>query len=94
MRHRVYAAAGLLAAACLALTACGGGPSYQQKTDRCAKAIAAKAADDKTKPKACDGISDDDYTTLNVGHVIDKSGVVDDNGNVDLDKLLSPTATP
>jgi hypothetical protein len=87
------AAAVLLIAVGLTLTACTG-ESSDAKAHRCEQAIEARTAGDKAKPKACDAISDDDYNTLNVAHALTSSGVVDSDGHVDLDKLLSPTDTP
>jgi hypothetical protein len=87
-RRRTAAAAALLAAGLLT-AACGGGSSYSDKAEACARAIAARPAGDSAKPKACEAITDDDYATLNEAHELRSAGVVDDNGNVDLDKLLS-----
>lgn len=89
MYHHRTAVAAVLLAAGLLTAACGGGSSYNDKADACAKAINARAAGDTTKPKVCKAITDDDYATLNVAHQLRSQGVVDDDGNVDLDKLLS-----
>jgi hypothetical protein len=94
-RRIASAAVAALAVAALALTAgCSGGESYSDKTDHCAKALKDRASGDTGKPKACAGVKDDDYSTLVVANTLHGSGVVDDDGNVDLGKLLSPTDTP
>jgi hypothetical protein len=95
--YRRIAPAGLavIAAVTLAFVAgCAGGESYSDKTDHCASALKVRTAGDTSKPKECEGVKDDDYQTLVVANSLHSSGVVDDDGNVDLDKLLSPTDTP
>lgn len=96
MNHRTTTGlltAGALAASLL-LTGCSSSESYNDKTDHCAKAIKDRPDGDKAKPKACAGVTADDYDTLNLGNLLTSSGLVDDNGNVDMNKLIDPTFTP
>lgn len=95
--YRRIAPAGLAVIAAVTLAfvvSCGGGESYNDKTDHCASALKARPSGDTAKPKECSGVKDDDYQTLLLANTLHGSGVVDDDGNVDLDKLLSPTDTP
>lgn len=92
--NRAAGAALAIATAGLLLLAGCSSESYNTKTDHCAAAIKDRPAGDKSKPKACDGIKQDDYDTLNVAAGLTKNGIVDSDGNVDLDKLLSPADTP
>ncbi|MFF7947004.1 hypothetical protein [Streptomyces griseorubiginosus] len=79
----------------LALAGCSSGKSYDDTVKDCVSALKARPAGDKSKPKACDGVKEDDYTTLVMGLTLDDMGVVDEDGNVDMDKLLDEaTATP
>lgn len=71
----------------LALTGCG--KSEAEIATDCQKALAAGANTTKTeRPDACKGLSQDDYDTLVISQSLKDSGVVDDDGNVDMNKLL------
>lgn len=67
------------------LTTAGCGKSYDDYANECADALAHHV---KGKPEACEHISQDDYTTLRLAQALTDSGIVDDDGNVDMGKLL------
>ncbi|MFE2046375.1 hypothetical protein ACFXAZ_36735 [Streptomyces sp. NPDC059477] len=79
-------------AALLALTVLTAGCSKSQDeiAEDCQAALATvdttQLGDDR--PAACDGLSDDDYNALRISAGLRDSGIVDDNGNVDVDELL------
>ncbi|WP_406342288.1 hypothetical protein [Streptomyces sp. NBC_00648] len=78
----------LLRAATLA--ACGSDkPSLDQIAHNCAKAVEARTEGDKTRPAACNGLSDDDYTALLASKAMDDLGWLDDNGDFDPNRMLS-----
>lgn len=84
MRTRTALIAVLLA---LAAVTAGCGKSEAQKQADCADAI----NDTSTvthRPAACSDLSKDDYSALLMDYGLTKSGVFDDDGNVDLQKLL------
>ncbi|WP_411090807.1 hypothetical protein [Streptomyces sp. 049-1] len=87
MRTRTALAAGLLALA--ALTAACGKSDEEIATD-CQQALAktdtATLAD---RPDACADLSEDDYSALLFSKGLRDSGVIDENGNVDAEELLS-----
>lgn len=82
----------ILLAACLLLVGAAVGCSQEKSYDAivrdCAQALKDRAADDKSKPAACKGVKEKDYDTLVMGQVLDDGGWVDDDGNVNPDKLL------
>lgn len=82
----------VLLACALLLTGAAVGCSSEKSPDEIAKecvtAIKARPDGDKAKPKACEGLSDDDYQALLMLHVLEDGGWVDKDGNVDVDKLL------
>ncbi|MBZ6175582.1 hypothetical protein KVH22_29965 [Streptomyces olivaceus] len=87
MRTRTALAAGLLALA--AFTAACGKSDEEIATD-CQKALAAtKTATLDDRPGACKDLSEDDYSALLFSQGLRDSGVIDDNGNVDAEELLS-----
>lgn len=93
MRHSVTAL--LAAALLLAGTAVGCSKSYDETVKDCVSALKERADGDKSKPDACDGVKDDDYSALVVSQALEGSGWVDENGDVDMEKLLNDaTATP
>lgn len=57
----------------LGVTACGKSDADVQA--ECVTAIKARAEGDTAKPTACQPLSDDDYRTLIISHVIDTTGV-------------------
>ncbi|MCX4786479.1 hypothetical protein OG369_09875 [Streptomyces sp. NBC_01221] len=89
MRTRTTAAAitaGLLLV--VTLTACG--KSEDEIAADCQKALAAGATTTKTeRPDACEGLSQDDYDALVISQGLKDSGVIDDDGNVDMNELLN-----
>ncbi|MGW1546624.1 hypothetical protein [Streptomyces sp. NPDC002346] len=71
----------------LILTGCG--KSEDEIAADCQKALAAGATATKAKrPDACEGLPQDDYDALLISQGLKDSGVVDDDGNVDMNKLL------
>lgn len=93
MRSRTtIAGVALTAAAVLGAAGCSSQPSYNQIAANCAKALAKRPDGDKAKPAACNGLKEKDYDTLVLDAVINKSGLVDKNGNVDVGKLLGTPA--
>jgi hypothetical protein len=85
----------VLLACLLALAGCSSGKSYDDAVEDCVAALKARPEGDKAKPNACEDVKEDDYTTIVMGLTLDDMGVVDDDGNVDMDKLLDEaTATP
>lgn len=84
-----------LLACLLALAGCSSGPSYDDVVEDCVAALKARPEGDKAKPKACKDVKEDDYSTIVMGMTLDDMGVVDDDGNVDMGKLIDEaTATP
>ncbi|MET7944268.1 hypothetical protein [Streptomyces sp. NPDC005302] len=70
-------------------------PSYGTIAKNCTHALKARPDGDKTKPKDCEGLSEDDYQTLLMSHVLkDDLGWVDEDGNVDQQKMLDDATQP
>ena len=71
-------------------------PSYNDIVKGCQKALTAQyKAGGKGKPSACKDVKQDDYDALAVEQVLRNSGVVDDDGNVDLNRVLDdPDSQP
>lgn len=88
--HRTATA--LLAAALLlagGAVGCSSEKSQDEIAKDCVAALKARPDGDKAKPKDCEGLSDDDYQTLLMSHVLqDDLGWVDGDGNVDKEKML------
>ncbi|WP_328937442.1 hypothetical protein OG288_12350 [Streptomyces tauricus] len=63
-------------------------PSYDEIADSCTQALQDRPAGDKAKPDACDGLTQDDYNTLLMSHVMDSLGWTDEDGNFDKNKML------
>ena len=64
-------------------------PSYGTIAKNCAHALEVRPDGDQAKPEDCEGLSEDDYQTLLMSHVLtDDLGWVDENGNVDREKML------
>ncbi|MFC9821409.1 hypothetical protein ACFWG6_31015 [Streptomyces erythrochromogenes] len=91
--NRTHAAVALAAGLLLA-TGCNSQPTYDESVQACIKAIKARPADDKAKPKPCEPLKEDDYTILVGSKVIDDLGWIDENGNVDVNKMLRSTPSP
>jgi hypothetical protein len=66
-------------------------PSYDDIARACVKALKVRPEGDKAKPKACNGLKEDDYQTLLMAQVIDDLGWTDDEGNFDKNKMLDDT---
>ncbi len=78
-----------------AAVGCSSEKSYDDTVKDCVTALKERAAGDKDKPSACEGVKDKDYTALVMSQVLDDNGWTDENGDVDMDKLLDDaTATP
>lgn len=71
--HRTTTIAALTLLAALTLAGCG--KSDAEIQDDCYQAIGERAAGDKSKPKACEALSDDDYQTLLLGWVLKQEGL-------------------
>ncbi|WP_409054873.1 hypothetical protein [Streptomyces sp. SYP-A7185] len=60
----------IVAAITAAVLAVGGGvywlsrPSYNDIADNCIAALKERPKDDKAKPEACDGLTEEDYSTI------------------------------
>ncbi|MFI8448216.1 hypothetical protein [Streptomyces erythrochromogenes] len=78
----------------LLLTACSSQPTYDESVQACAKAIKARPAGDKTKPKPCEPLKDDDYTLIVTSKAIDDLGWTDENGDFDENKMIQSTPSP
>ncbi|MGW0626448.1 hypothetical protein [Streptomyces sp. NPDC002758] len=82
---------GALAAALIAIgvVSCSNEKSQDEIAKDCVAALKVRADGDKKKPKDCEGLSEDDYQTLLMSHVLtDDLGWVDEDGNVDREKML------
>ncbi|MFD7554149.1 hypothetical protein ACFV9E_06365 [Streptomyces sp. NPDC059835] len=77
-----------LAGAALLLTACSSAPTYDESVQQCVKALKARHLDDKTKPKPCEPLKEDDYTLLVASQAMDGLGWTDKDGNFDRNKML------
>lgn len=78
--NRARTITALLAAAVL-LAGCGG-PSYDESIQQCMAAVEVRYLDDKTKPKACEPITDKDYNVINMHKTLRDAG------------LITPTPSP
>jgi hypothetical protein len=90
--NRARTVTAILAATAL-LAGCGG-PSYDESVQQCTKALKARHLDDKTKPKPCEPLKEDDYTLLIMSGVIDGLGWTDEDGRFDENKMLTSTPSP
>lgn len=88
MRVRAITTVLLAAALGAGVAGCSSQPSYDQIAANCAKDLAKRAEGDKTKPAACNGLKSGDYDKLLLDATLNKSGLVDKDGNVDVNKLL------
>ncbi|MGW7073076.1 hypothetical protein ACWGII_40280 [Streptomyces sp. NPDC054855] len=82
---RTRTAISIAAALLAALTACGKSDAEVQAD--CKKAI-VEASTVTNRPAACDDLSEDDYKALLIARTLRDGGVVDDNGDVDLRRLV------
>lgn len=73
MRSRTIPALALLLTVAFGVTACG--QSEAEKQASCYDAIKARTEGDKAKPQACKDLSEDDYNTLVMGWVLEKTGL-------------------
>ena len=80
----------ILLATCLLLAgaAVGCSKSYDEIVNDCVAALADRTEGDTAKPDACEDVKDDDYTALTVSQMLDDNGWVDENGDVDMGKIL------
>ncbi len=56
------------------LTACGA--SGEQELDGCRAALEKLPAEVPVKPEACEGLAEDDYDTLLMAHIIEKTSTL------------------
>ncbi|MYR45073.1 hypothetical protein [Streptomyces sp. SID5910] len=63
-------------------------PSYDDIVKDCATALDKRADGSNTVPNACEDVKEEDYDTLRMAEIIDDLGWVDDEGNVDKNKML------
>lgn len=91
MRTTTALLTGLLLAA--TTVGCSSDKSYNDIVKDCVTALKDQPSDDATKPDACKDVKDDDYTALVMSRVLDDNGWVDENGDVDMDKLLDDTTS-
>ncbi|MGW0599945.1 hypothetical protein ACWD11_22715 [Streptomyces sp. NPDC002776] len=88
MRIRTALAGALLVLAA-ATAGCSSDKSEEEIAVDCQQALADGATATKTeRPEACEGLTQDDYDALLMSQALQDSGVVDDDGNVDVDELL------
>ncbi|MEV1063396.1 hypothetical protein [Streptomyces sp. NPDC050263] len=67
-------------------------PSYDDTVSSCRKALAEQYKNDgKGKPKACDGVKEDDYDALVLDASLNDLGWTDSDGNFDENKMLEDT---
>lgn len=69
--------------------------SYNDIVAACARALEQRADGDTDRPAECRDVTDDDYDALAISQVLKDSGVVDEDGNVDLRRVLDdPSIQP
>lgn len=92
-RTRTVAA---IAGATLLLTACSSELTYDQAADRCIAAVKALPAGAKVepRPKACERMTEEDYTLISMNKIFEDKGWNDENGKPDLGRILTSTPTP
>lgn len=92
MRHTTALLATVLL---LAGATVGCSKSYDETVNDCVAALKERPAADDAKPDACEGVKEDDYTELTISQHLKDSGWVDENGDVDMGKVLEDaTETP
>ncbi|WP_069173487.1 hypothetical protein [Streptomyces griseus] len=93
MHRRTIAilAAAVIAGAVTGLVIWLSQPSYDDIADNCVAALKERADGDKAKPKACDGLTDDDYDALLMSHIMGDLGWLDDEGRFDKNRMLEDT---
>lgn len=88
MRVRAITTVLLAAALGAGVAGCSSQPSYDQIAANCAKALVARPDGDRSKPAACNGLKEKDYGTLLLDATLNKSGLVNPDGSVNVSKLL------
>ncbi|MFF3620026.1 hypothetical protein [Streptomyces sp. NPDC002467] len=83
-----------IAGAALLLASCSSQPTYDESVQQCVKALKARHLDDKTKPKPCEPLKEEDYTLLIMSKSMDDLGWTDKDGNFDRNKMLQSTPSP
>jgi hypothetical protein len=85
----------VLLAACLLLAgaAAGCSQSYDDTVNDCITALKERAEGEKAKPDACKDVKEDDYTALLMSQVLDDNGWTDENGDVDMGKILEDSTS-
>ncbi|MFJ1869950.1 hypothetical protein [Streptomyces chartreusis] len=69
-------------------------PTYDETVNTCIAALKDRTEGDKAKPDACDGVKEDDYTLIEMHQILDKQGVWNDDGSVNMEQLLDPDGQP
>jgi hypothetical protein len=89
-RHRAAAVATAVLLA-LGVAGCGSGDGPKTQDEiaaQCVPALKARAEGDGSKPKACEGLTEENYDTLVIAIALEDVGLIDENGEVNLDALL------
>ncbi|MDX2520575.1 MULTISPECIES: hypothetical protein [Streptomyces] len=92
MRHTT--ACLLAATLLLASAAVGCSKPYEDTVADCAAALKDRPKDDGGKPDACEDVKEDDYSALLMSQTIDDLGWIDENGEVDKNKMLEDATQP
>ncbi|MFJ7269389.1 hypothetical protein ACIQV3_22555 [Streptomyces sp. NPDC099050] len=85
----------ILATTAALLAGCGG-PSYDEAAEQCMAAVKAlpAGAQRDDKPKACERMTEKDYSMIFMSKIFDDKGWTDENGKPDLNRILQPTPNP
>ena len=62
--------------------------AYDDTVAACARALEQRADCETARPSECRDVKQDDYDALAIAQVLKDSGMVDDDGNVDLGRVL------
>ncbi|MEV8595218.1 hypothetical protein [Streptomyces sp. NPDC052012] len=63
-------------------------PTYDDVVEDCIAAIEERPKGDRSKPEACDGVKEDDYSLIDFHEHLDDQGVWNEDGSVNLENLL------
>ncbi|WP_031152824.1 hypothetical protein [Streptomyces erythrochromogenes] len=69
------------------LAGCSGEPSYDESVEQCVQAVKARPEGDKTKPKPCESLKEDDYTLVVMSKTMGDLGWTDKDGRFDKEKF-------
>ncbi|MHC3455931.1 hypothetical protein [Streptomyces prasinus] len=76
-----------------AAAGCSSEKSYDDTVKDCITALKDRPEGSKEKPGSCEDVKEDDYTALLMSQVLDDNGWVDENGDVDMGKLLEDSTS-